>query len=128
MAQDRVDAVGARLEVQPCTLHSVVDVSVAFSVTAHEDVDARVEHDVHTFRARRQSHRRQPFGLTVRVAQDLARGMVGVFEVAPDGACLEHAPHECWGVEAVAGFEVGGEWHVDDTCDARHSAEDLVQR
>ena len=120
VAEDRIDAVGARLAVGAGAHEAVLE-----RAAAHVHVDARVEHDVHAGVPAGLLDRGEEGGLLARVAQD-AGGVVGVLEVAAHGAGAEQARDEGIGLQAVAGLAVGGDRDVDGGDDARERSEGLL--
>ena len=120
VAEDRIDAVGARLAIGAGAHEAVLE-----RAAAHVDVDARVEDDVDARGAAGVLDRGEVGRLLGRVAQG-AGGVIGVLEVAADRAGAEQAVDEGVGREAVAGLAVGGHRHVDRGDDPRERGEGLL--
>ena len=120
MAEDRIDAVGARLAVGAGAHETVLE-----RAAADVHVHARVEHDVDPRGHGGLLDRGEEGRVLARVAQ-AAGGVIGVLEVAADGARAEQAGDEGMGVEPVAGLAVGGDRHVDGGHDARERGEGLL--
>jgi hypothetical protein len=119
VAEDRIHAVSFRVAVGDGAEEAVLE-----RPAAYVDVDPRVEHEVDAGGAASLPHGGQVLGLRARITEGV-RGVVGVLEVATDGAAASRALDEGLGLEAVARLAVGGHRHVDRGDDPRQRRESL---
>lgn len=123
----RIDTVGSGGEIEVTSADRLFH---SFSLVANgldEGIDPCVDHDVHTGGVGRGADGGDESGLFLGVYQYAVCVVVGVFEVAANGAGAEQTVDEVRRIEPVPGFEVGRHGAGHGSCNPTDEVEDDVR-